>query len=33
MPQLATSLADARAVALVREWIKSLPSGEAKPLK
>lgn len=33
MPQLATSLADARAVALVREWIKSLPVGEAKPSK
>jgi len=33
MPQLATSLADARAVALVREWIKSLPVDEAKPSK
>ena len=33
MPQLATSLADARAVALVREWIKSLPVDEAKPPK
>jgi len=33
MPQLATSMADAKAVALVREWIKSLPVDEAKPPK
>ena len=29
MPQLATSLVDRRAVALFREWIRSLPAEES----
>ena len=31
MPQLATSIVDEKAVAVLREWIESLPEGDANP--
>ena len=31
MPQLATAIVDERAVAVLREWIESLPEGDAAP--
>jgi hypothetical protein len=33
MPQLSSSIIDERAVAVLREWIESLPEGVAEPPK